>query len=117
MARGLTAFREVLHPAGHVIVSEPGGFNPFWYLFVSMALDWRVERRFVHGNLPSFRKTLRRSGFTSFEIHGFGLAPTRLCNRFPALLEANVRSGDLPILRWLAYRFILDATADEANDP
>jgi SAM-dependent methyltransferase len=115
MASALPALREVVRPNGHVILSEPGGFNPCWYLYVSLALDWRVERRFVHGNIPRLRRALRRSAFTSFEIQGFGLAPTRLFNRFSALLDANARAGDLPILRWFAYRYILDATVDQSN--
>ncbi len=106
----LPQLKHALAPDGHLIFSEPGALNPAWYLFVALNLDWKVEKRIVNGNILTLEHVFKRNGFTHVDIEGLGLLPRPIFNRWPRVLAFNEQLGNVPGLRWFAYRYIVDAT-------
>lgn len=99
-----------LRPGGCIIFSEPGAFNPTWYLFVTLFVGWKAEKRLVTTNMPNLNAKLARHGFRNIRITGLGLMPRPIFNRVLQLSPLNDRLGNLPILKLFAYRYIIEAT-------
>ncbi len=110
MDETLPLLKRALAPDGHLVFSEPGALNPAWYLFVTLNLDWKVEKRIVNGNLLTFEHVFKRNGLTRIQIDGLGLVPRPVFNRWPRLLALNDQLGNASGLRWFAYRYVVDAT-------
>ncbi len=100
----------VLAEGGKAVFSEPGGLHPFWYAYLSVFYDMRVERRIVHSNLFTLRRKFERHGFRDVKISGVGLLPRPLFGWSRAACELHDRSGNLPIAKWFAYRYLIEAT-------
>ena len=110
MDETLPLLKRALAPDGHLVFSEPGALNPAWYLFVTLNLDWKVEKRIVNGNILTFDHVFKRNGLTQIQIEGLGLVPRPVFNRWPRLLALNDQLGNARGLRWFAYRYVIDAT-------
>lgn len=67
----------LLRTGGKVVFSEPGAFNPAWYVYLGLFHDLRVERRIVTCNLVQLRRTFARHGFREVRITGPGFCPAR----------------------------------------
>lgn len=100
----------VLTEGGKAVFTEPGGLHPFWYVYLSIFYDMRVERRIVHSNLFTLRRTFERHGFRHVKISGVGLLPRPLFGWSNAACRLHDRSGNLPLARWFAYRYLIEAT-------
>jgi 2-polyprenyl-3-methyl-5-hydroxy-6-metoxy-1,4-benzoquinol methylase len=100
---------KALEPGGRLVFTEPGGMNPVWYVYLSLAYDFRVERRIVHSNLRTLPKAFVRHGFRDVRITGIGLLPRPVFGRSRALCEWHDRAGNVPIARWFAYRYLIEA--------
>ncbi len=100
----------VLPEGGKAVFTEPGGMNPIWYAYLSIFYDMRVERRIVHCNLSTLRRKFERHGFRDVKISGVGLLPRPLFGWSDAACSLHDRSGNLPVLRWVAYRYLIEAT-------
>ena len=98
-----------LRDGGKAIFTEPGGLNPSWYVYLALVHELRVEKRLVTCNLRTLRRAFEQSGFRDVRITGVGLLPrplfrsSRACRRHDA-------TGNLPLLRWFAYRYLIEAT-------
>jgi 2-polyprenyl-3-methyl-5-hydroxy-6-metoxy-1,4-benzoquinol methylase len=106
----LPKFHSVLQAGGKIAFSEPGGMNPVWYIYLSAFYDMRVERRIVHCNLRTLRRKLIKHGFSDVKITGVGLLPRPLFGWNDTACRLHDRSGDLPVLRWVANRYLIEAT-------
>lgn len=106
----LPRFHAVLRDGGKAVFSEPGGMNPGWYVYLSMFYDINVERRIVHCNLYTLRKKFLLHGFRDVRITGVGLLPRPMFKWGQTACELHDRIGNLPVLRWFAYRYLIEAT-------
>ncbi len=100
----------VLSKGGKAVFTEPGALHPFWYAYLSIFYDMRVERRIVHSNLYTLRRTFERYGFRDVKISGVGVMPRPLFGWSNAACQLHDRAGNLPIVRWFAYRYLIEAT-------
>ena len=73
----LPRIRAALQPGGKAIFSEPGAFNPAWYVYLAIQHDLRIERRIVTCNLVHLRRAFEQHGFADVRITGIGLLPRR----------------------------------------
>src|SRR3990172_2225021 len=71
----LPVFHDLLEPEGRVIFSEPGAFNPTWYIYLPLFYDWKVEKGVTACTLPNLKKKLHKYGFRNVNITGLGLLP------------------------------------------
>ncbi|MBA3276052.1 MAG: class I SAM-dependent methyltransferase [Chloroflexia bacterium] len=106
----LPNLQAVLAEGGKAVFTEPGGMNPIWYAYLSIFYDMKVERRIVHCNLATLRRKFERHGFRDVKISGVGLLPRPLFGWSNAACRLHDRSSNLPILRWVAYRYLIEAT-------
>lgn len=100
----------LLGNGGRIVFTEPGGFNPAWYVLSAAHRRLGIERRTVTCNLWTLPRALRRHGFQNVRITGVGLLPRPLFGRSAAACRLHDRAGNLPLLRWLAYRYLIEAT-------
>ncbi|CAN5636736.1 hypothetical protein BH23CHL3_BH23CHL3_08020 [soil metagenome] len=106
----LPRFHSVLRDCGKIVFTEPGGMNPVWYVYLTAFYDMRVERRIVHCNLRTLRRKLIKHGFSDVKITGVGLLPRPLFGCNDTACRLHDRSGDLPVLRCVANRYLIEAT-------
>ena len=99
-----------LRPGGRIVFSEPGAFNPSWYVFVTLFVGWKAEKRLVTTNIPYLTAKLKKHGFSQIQFHGLGFIPRPVLNRTPTLSSVNDRLGQLPIAKLFAYRYIIEAS-------
>ena len=107
---GLKKYSEILYKTleedGVMVFSEPGAMNPFWYFYITLFADWKVEKGLFQCSLWNLNKTFKNAGFRKVEISGMGLFPRALFqNRF--LCRLNDALGDLPFIKYFAYRYLL----------
>ena len=105
----LPKFHSVLADGGKIVFTEPGGMNPGWYVYLSAALAMKVERRIVHCNLRTLRRKLLRHGFHDVKITGVGLLPRPIFGWGESACRLHDRGGNLPVLKWFAYRYLIEA--------
>ncbi|MGC4189962.1 MAG: class I SAM-dependent methyltransferase [Thermomicrobiales bacterium] len=106
----LPRFHDLLDDGGILVFTEPGGMNPAWYPYLAIVADLRVERRIVFCNVWTLRTKLRRHGFRRIDIRGVGILPRSLFGWSERACRINDRLGNLPILRWFAYRYLIVAS-------
>ncbi len=94
---------------GNVVFSEPCAFNLAWYVYLSFYSEWSVERGIVQCRYFNLIKKFKRSGFRTVSITGFGFFPTPLFNWLRYVCFLNNRLGNVPLLKFFAYRFIIEA--------
>ncbi len=106
----LPSIRQSLANGGRAIFSEPGGFNPAWYLYLPLMYDMRIEKRVILSNPLALDRKFRAHGFRDVRITGMGLVPRQLLSWSARACHWHDRLGDKPVLRWFAYRYIIEAT-------
>lgn len=107
--RELHTMRKALHKSGVLIFSEPNILNISWTIFISLFLDWHVEKGIVFCNYFTLRKLLTKHSFRVITITGHGLFPPPLFNRSPFGQMINYFFGNLPFCKLFAYRLIISA--------
>lgn len=105
----LPILQKALKRNGRIIFSEPGGFNLSWYLYLPLFHNWTIEKRVTHCTYFNLIKKLRQHGFRRIKIAGLGLLPRPLFNFSKTLCNLNDKLGDLPFLKYFAYRYIIEA--------
>jgi 2-polyprenyl-3-methyl-5-hydroxy-6-metoxy-1,4-benzoquinol methylase len=110
MSEWLPRLRDVLPRDGKAIFSEPGALNPAWYVYLAACYDIRAETRIVTCNLRTLRRCFARSGFEDVTITGLGLMPRPFFRRSLRICRRHDAMGNLPVLRWFAYRYLIEAT-------
>ena len=107
----LPRLRALLDVGGRIVFTEPGGLNPAWYVWFGVHGQLRAERRIVTCNIRTLSTALRRHRFHDVRITGVGLLPRSLFDWSAAACRVNDRCGSLPVLRWFAYRYRIEAAA------
>jgi 2-polyprenyl-3-methyl-5-hydroxy-6-metoxy-1,4-benzoquinol methylase len=105
----LPLFHAHLAPGGKLAFSEPNGFNPAWYIYLPFASTIRAEWRVVLTTIPILTRQLKRAGFEDIRLTGKGVLPLPLISWSDRASAAHARMGDLPLLRWVAYRYLVQA--------
>lgn len=109
IASTFCSLRKMLKKRGVLIFSEPNILNGAWSIFITLFLDWRVERGIIFCNYFMLRDALRKNDFHHITILGHGLLPPPLFNVLPVLQNINYFLGNLSIVRVFAYRLIISA--------
>jgi len=107
----LPKIRMLLGSRGKLVFTEPGGLNPAWYVYLSIFHSMSVERRIVFNNVWYLRRALRQSGFHNVKVTGIGLFPRPMFGKNARLCDWHDRLGNMPVLRWFAYRYLIEAEA------
>lgn len=102
-------FGNKLKKGGLLVFSEPNIFNLSWFVFITLFLDWREEKRIIFCSSVNLKKKLKKYKFKNIKIICLGLLPTIFFNKFPFLAKINYWLGSLPIINLFAYRIILQA--------
>jgi len=105
----MTVWYSCLKPGGKIIFSEPNPWNLSWLIYISLYSNWVIEKGIFHCNAPTLISILRKAGYNSISIRGLGLLPLPLFNSFPFFQRLNLFLGDLPFIRYFAYRLIIEA--------
>lgn len=100
---------------GVIIFSEPNIFNIAWSIFVTVRNTWKIEKGMIYCNFYNFYRELKNNKFRSIYLYGYGLFPPILLNSFPYLQKINYILGNLPIIKFFAYRFIIVAQANQSS--
>ena len=108
----LPKLHALLSPSGKAVFSEPGGLNPAWYPYLAALGQLRVEKRIVKSNIATLRRGFSRHGFRDIVITGLGIAPRPLLGFRPSVCRCHDRLGNVAGLRWFAYRYLVEATAE-----
>lgn len=103
-------FHQSLTKDGFIVFSEPNILNIGWSLFISLFLDWKIEKGIVQINYFNLVKRLKLAGFKEIKIIGLFLFPPMLCNKIDFLRRINLSLGNLPILKLFAFRYLITAS-------
>jgi SAM-dependent methyltransferase len=102
--------RSLLRPGGKAVFSEPGALNPAWYVYLPARRAFRAETGIVKCTLWNLRRTFLQHGFADVSVTGLGVLP-RVLFRSAGVCGRHDRLGNRPVLRWVAYRYVVEATA------
>ena len=105
----LPRIHHMLRDGGVAVFSEPGAFNPAWYVYLPLQHDMRVEARIVTCNLATLRRSFRQHGFENISITGLGLLPRPVFGFRRSACRRHDAIGNWPGARWFAYRYIIRA--------
>jgi 2-polyprenyl-3-methyl-5-hydroxy-6-metoxy-1,4-benzoquinol methylase len=111
LATDLPAVRDALQDGGRVVFSEPGGFNPTWYVYLPLTAPWHIEKGVRQCTYFNLKRTFETQGFRDVRVTGLGLLPRPFFNWSKRLSRLNDALGDLPGFRLFAYRYIVEAVA------
>lgn len=100
-------FYSHLKKGGKVIFSEPNPLNISWILFISLFLNWKIEKGILECTKFNIQRILRKTGFQDIRIYGHGLLPPQIFTHFPFLSSINYWLGNVPFLNIFAYRLII----------
>lgn len=102
-------FKKNLKKGGVIIFSEPNILNLSWFIFITLFLDWREEKRIIFCSTINLIKKLKQYQFKKIKFFYLGLFPPIFFNKFPLLAKMNYFLGNLPFLNLFAYRIIFQA--------
>lgn len=105
----LPAMYKALEKGGVVSFSEPCAWNPAWHIYLRIASDWEVEKRMIYCNYFNLKQTFEKHGFKNVKIQGLGILPRPFFNWSYSLERINDFLGNLPLLKFFAYRYIITA--------
>lgn len=98
-----------LEKHGKLFFSEPGGLNPVWYIYLPLFKNWEIEKGIVNCSFFTLKNKFKRNGFKEIKITGLGFFPRALFNWSGKMCKFNDWLGTLPLLKTLAYRYIIEA--------
>lgn len=109
MSVHLPKMYSALDTGGKIIFSEPGALNIAWYIYLPIFYDWNVEKGVTTCTIPNLVRRLQWAGFSHIEIIGLGLFPRSFFSFSSTLCSLNDKLGNLPILKYFAYRYLVIA--------
>lgn len=106
----LPRFFDSLSKNGRIVFSEPGAFNLSWYPYLLIFSSWRIEKGLLQCTYFNLKNKLKKYGYKNIKITGLGLLPRPFFNWSKSLCRLNDYFGCIPILKFFAYRYIIEAT-------
>lgn len=106
----LPNFFKSLEPGGKIIFSEPNALNIAWYIYLPLFQNWTIEKGVMQNTYFNLIKKFEACGFRDIKLTGFGIIPRPLFNFSKKLCRLNDELGNLPIIKFFAYRYIVEAT-------
>lgn len=100
---------KALEKGGVVSFSEPCAWNPTWHVYLRIASDWEVEKRMIYCSYFNLKKTFESYGFKDVQLRGLGILPRPFFNWSPFINKLHDASGNLPVVKLFAYRYIITA--------
>lgn len=104
----LPQFYQALKKNGKVVFTEPGAYNPAWYIYLPF-FNWQVEKGFMNNSYTRLKKSFKSHGFSKLNIQGLGILPRPILNFSSKLGMLNESLGNKLILKYFAYRYIIEA--------
>jgi len=98
-----------LKKGGKIVFSEPCAMNITWYLYLPFASSWKIEKGLFNCSYHGLKRRLENSGFKDVKITGLGFLPRPIFNFSKQLCVINDSLGNLPIIKFFAYRLIIEA--------
>lgn len=105
----LPMFYSILKKNGRIVFSEPGALNLIWYFYLPLFSNWGVEKGILTCTFSNLKNKLEKYGFKRIKIIGLGLFPRPLLNFSKKLCLLNDKLGNIPVLKYFAYRYIIIA--------
>lgn len=105
----LPVMYKALEKDGVVSFSEPCAWNPTWHVYLRIASEWEVEKRMIYCSYFNLKRTFERHGFKDVRLEGLGVLPRPFFNWSPAVNRLHDASGNLPLIKLFAYRYIITA--------
>ena len=102
-------FQNKLKKGGKLVFSEPGAWNPSWYIYLTLFRNWSVEKGVVECSYFKLRDKLLVCGYKNVKIVGYGFIPRPFLNWSRRLCAWNDMLGNLPLVKYFAYRYIIEA--------
>ena len=109
ISRYFKLFYNQLKKGGKIVFSEPNILNISWPIFISLFLDWKIEKGIAQINYFNLFDKLKKAGFKDIKIIGLFLFPPMLFNKVAFLRKINLFLSNLPILKLFAFRYIIVA--------
>jgi len=94
---------------GKLVFSEPGAWNPAWYIYLKLFHNWEIEKGIKQMSYHNISQLLKAANFTEVKIKGLGLLPMPIINLCPALHKINQLLANAPLLKYFAYRYLIIA--------
>lgn len=94
---------------GKILFSEPNFWHFFWLIHIAIKTDWEIEKGITQNAYFKLMKLLKKCGFKKIKIHGFGLLPPPFFNSIPFFARINYFLGNVPVFKYFAFRFIIEA--------
>lgn len=105
----LPLFHHCLEKEGKLVFSEPGAWNPSWYLYLPLTHSWEVEKGIRSCSYLNLKRKLKQYGYRNIKIKGLGLFPRFFFQFSEKLCMINDALGNLPFFKMFAYRYIITA--------
>lgn len=100
----------LLQEKGRAIFSESAGLNVSWYIYLPFFYSWDVEKGIMACTYFNLKRKFKKYGFKNVQISGLGLLPRPLFKWSEKLCKLNDSLGNLPLFKFFAYRYIIEAT-------
>ncbi len=105
----IQTLKKHLNQSGTLLFSEPGGLNPFWSIYLRYFYNWEIEKGITECTIEKLRKAFSESGAKEVYIEGVGLLPRSFFSFSTTAVKVTDWIGNLPILRGIAYRYLIEA--------
>ena len=118
LKKHILLFPHHLHKKGMILFSEPNAYNIAWFFYfplyafikkIPVKEYIQIEKGFLQCRYGYIKKSLQDAGFKTIRIYGHGLLPPPILWKSSLLSKFNYFLGDLPLLRFFAYRFFIYA--------
>jgi len=104
----LPKLTKVLRRDGTLSFSEPNAWHLLWYIHYWLSrIPWDIEKNILQCTYFNLFTLFQNAQFSHVSIIGHGLLPTTPLSAFHTVSNLNVVMGNLPLLRFIAFRYII----------
>lgn len=104
----LPMLTKVLRRGGTLLFSEPNAWHFLWYIHYWLSrIPWNIEKNIIQCTYFNLFTLFQNAQFSHVSIIGHGLLPTTPLSSFQTISNLNIIMGNLPILRFVAFRYII----------
>ena len=99
---------KLLKHEGTLSFSEPNAWHLLWYIHYWLSrIPWDIEKNILQCTYFNLFTLFQNAQFSHVSIIGHGLLPTTPLSAFHTVCNLNVVMGNFPILRFIAFRYII----------